>query len=639
MLSYVLDNLFISENDKFFIIYNKKLDDYNFSKIINDKYKFINLIKINDTKGAVETLLFGIEEIINNYSFNKKCLILDCDTFYTKDIRNIFDNLNSNIVFYTKNYELNPIYSYIKLDYENIIHDIKEKEKISDNANTGAYAFMDINLLLSFCKYVISNNITFKNEPYTSCLISEMIKSNNIFKGYELNEKYVFSLGTPDAVNKYINNTYSFLFDLDGTLVITDDIYFDVWYKILMKYNLTLNESIFTKYIQGNNDKHVLNTLLKNIDLNINDLSNLKDELFIKNINKIKIIDGLHDILKKIKLYGHKICIVTNCNKNVAYEIVKFIGIDKKIDFIISANECINCKPNIEPYVNAIKKYNTNNKKCIIFEDSKTGLLSGKGVNPKLLIGIETIYDSIELKNYGANLSFKNYNELDIEKLLNIEHNNINYLKNIIITSSIIKNIEKININENKLKGGFIADVIGIKIITKDEKEYSQIIKYENKNENNLSSMAKQLELYEREYYFYSTISPNININIPKFYNLLFDENYNKKGIILENLFDKNYKNNLNLNVESIDLTLKIIDRMAKMHSKFWNKNLKNIFPDLKKSTDKLFYPFFKDFIDKKYQLFINKWSSILKNLKLKNVMKYIIILIKFKKIFQLEII
>jgi dTDP-glucose pyrophosphorylase len=201
MIEYVLDNLTISNDDNIFIIYNNKLDDYGFSNFIMNKYPSVQLIKINDTKGAVETLFLGIEQILNKYTHHNKCLILDCDTFYTQDILEYFKKSTDNIVFYTKNYDINPIYSYIELNDKSIITNIEEKNKISDNANTGAYAFTDINILYHYCKYVLNNNITFNNEPYTSCVISEMIKSNIIFKGYELNEKNVFSLGTPTAVN------------------------------------------------------------------------------------------------------------------------------------------------------------------------------------------------------------------------------------------------------------------------------------------------------------------------------------------------------------------------------------------------------------------------------------------------------
>lgn len=617
MIEYVLDNLIISHDDKIFIIYNNNLDNYNFSKYIINKYPLINLIKINDTKGAVETLFIGLEHIINNSNYNKKCLILDCDTFYSENIIDIFRNSDDNLVFYTKNYETKPIYSYIEIDNEFKITNIKEKEKISDNANTGAYAFNEIQILYNYCKYVLDNNITFNNEPYTSCVISEMIKQKIIFKGKELNEDCVFSLGTPLAVDNYIDKTYAFLFDLDGTLVITDNIYYNVWSELLSKYNILLTKDIFEKYIKGNNDFYVLNSLLINIKINLKDFSNMKDELFIQNINQIEVVDGIYDLINKIKMKGYKICIVTNCNKNVAIKIVKHINIEKLIDFIISSDDCIHGKPNSEPYFKAIHRYNINNNKCFIFEDSKSGILSGKCVNPKQLIGIETSYNKEQLINYGTDISIKNFLDLNINKMIDNDYKKlkINKLIEIIKKYSPNKNIEKIVIDDNKLKGGFIADVISFKIVSNDGLIYNQILKYENKENNNLSIMATQLELYKREYYFYTTISKKINnIKIPIFFNLIKNEENINCGIVLENLNIKNYKINLNLNLVSIDVNLKIIDRMAKLHSQFWNKDLKNIFPELKKSNDNIFNPFLSDFINERTDLFKKKWFKTLNN-------------------------
>jgi len=615
MIEYVIDNLVFDNDDKLFIIYNSKLDDCGFSEFITNKYPKINLIKIEqNTRGAAETLFIGIDIIINYHQHNNKCLILDCDTFYTQNIIDIFKKKSENVVFYTKKDDPNPIYSYIKLGDDNKITDIKEKIKISDNANTGAYAFNDIEILRTYCKHVVDNNITFNNEPYTSCVISEMIKSDIIFKGIELDDECVFSLGTPLAVETHVNKTYAFLFDLDGTLVITDEIYFDVWSKILSSYNIVLTHDMYAKYIHGNNDSCVLNTLLKNTKTSLGELSDLKNALFIQNINKLDVISGVHELLMKLKKRGHKVCIVTNCNKDVASEICNHVCFTKLIDFCITSSDCINGKPHSEPYLKSIAKYNVESSKCFIFEDSKTGILSAKGVNPNILIGIETSYNSDELIRCGVDYTIKNFDNFDIDALINkkIMNNITTNLKNIIFDNSVIHNIKDIIIDVDKLKGGYIADVISYDIITEDNNVHSQILKYENVQQNNLSIIATKIELYEREYYFYTNMSMYINVKIPKFYNLTKDGNFKNTGIALENLFKKNYKLNLNLNVESVDVTLRIVNDMAKLHSKFWNKNLKHMFPGLKCSTDEIFCPFFTEFIDERFDAFITKWSHIL---------------------------
>ena len=410
-----------------------------------------------------------------------------------------------------------------------------------------------------------------------------------------------------------MNQIYVFLFDLDGTLVITDSIYFDVWSKILSKYNIVLTHDIYAKYIHGNNDSCVLNTLLKNTNTSLNELSDLKNKLFIQNINKLELISGVHELLIKLKKQGHKACIVTNCNRSVASEICNHEGFSNFIDFYITSSDCTHGKPHSEPYIKAMAKYNIEHNKCFIFEDSKTGILSAKGANPNMLIGIETSYTSDELISCGVDYTIKNFNNIDTDALINKKNKNYSLvsLKNVILKNSTIHNIKDIIIDANKLKGGYIADVVSYDIITSDG-NYSQILKYENVQDNSLSVIAKKIQLYEREYYFYTNVSMYINVKIPKFYNLTKDENFKSTGIVLENLFKKDYKLNLNLNLESIDVALRIVNDAAKMHSIFWNKDLKHMFPGLKCSTDEIFCPFFTEFIDERFDKFITKWSHIL---------------------------
>ncbi len=218
ILFHVIDNLFLNKNNKLefdiniYIIYNKELDKYNFSEIMKLKYPMIYLIKLNnDTCGAAETVYIGINEILNQEknknNIYKKTLLIDGDTFYTRNIIDIFYKNNEyGAIFYTKNNNPNPIFSYISFNTNNIVTQIIEKVKISDNANTGAYGFANIHELHNYAKYVLDNNIRFKNEFYTSCIIDSMIKDGHSFRAIELNDTDVHVLGTPEQVRTFIEN-------------------------------------------------------------------------------------------------------------------------------------------------------------------------------------------------------------------------------------------------------------------------------------------------------------------------------------------------------------------------------------------------------------------------------------------------
>ena len=310
-------------------------------------------------------------------------------------------------------------------------------------------------------------------------------------------------------------------------------------------------------------------------------------------------------------MLGHKIAIVTNCNRLVATKILKYTTIDKYIDKLVIGGECIRSKPYPDPYLTAIKYFNSTNNKALIFEDSKTGINSAKNTFPKCIVGIETLYNSVELVNNGMNISIKNYSNFKINNLLSYNNMNIEKIKNYIKNSITNINIIDIEVQDHKLKGGFISDVIGLKIIT-TEKILDCVLKLENKNETFLSKMATELGLYEREYYFYDSLSRYVSVKTPDFYGLIKDDNFNNIGILMSNLINLDYKLNLNLNNEKIDVSFRIIERLAQLHSKFWNKDLQKNFKELKKHNDNMFNPKWSDFIRENWPNFKLKWSSIL---------------------------
>lgn len=632
--------------DHVFIIYYN-VDGPLFENIIKEKYPRVHFIELNEqTKGAAETIFKGIPHILS-ISPNKKTMILDCDTFYTQDVISMYRNINTdhNAVFYVNNTNKNPIFSYIDFDLESVpqgkdsdktsmpgsvpsgslhtnhICKIAEKIKISDNANTGIYCFADIHTLYTFSESVVLNNITFKNECYTSCIIDQMIKNAHIFVGIQLDSQFVFNLGTPSQLDEYIAKTHLFLFDLDGTLVNSEKIYFEVWKQILLEYNIHLTSEIFEQYISGNNDMCVLQNLLPNMvesftgvtdaRIDIGSISRLKDDLFIQNIDNIQIVEGAYDFLATIRKAGHRIVLVTNCNRYVSEAILNHLHISHFFEFIVIGNECKHPKPYPDPYQEAIRKLNGSNKKAIIFEDSKSGLLSAAGVSPKCIVGIETIYSSEELINYSANITIKNYIDFDMEQVIEYENMGETKLKHM-IRQSLNMDIHDIQISSTKLKGGFISDVIQLTITLRDNSILDCILKLENKNETFLTKMSNDLDLYNREYYFYEAISKYVPIQIPLFYCLVKDDQFNNVGILMKNIGTDEYILNLNLNNESINTSMKIIDRLATMHSKFWNKPINLHFRELKKHDNPMFNPKWSDFVHSRWDLFKQKWSHVL---------------------------
>ena len=225
MIFHVIDNLKLNPDDNLIIIYNKELNINNFDSILKHKYNDIILVELNkQTEGAAETILYGLNNV-NEFFLKNKCVLLDCDAFYTTNILDIYRKQYDNAVFGFIDNQEKPIYSYTKVDNFNKVMDIKEKVKISKYANSGCYCFNSGYILQKYCQQIISKNIREKNEYYTSCVIKEMLTDGHTFELNIIDIKDYICIGTPFQLKTYCSSNLNcieskrFCFDLDNTLV------------------------------------------------------------------------------------------------------------------------------------------------------------------------------------------------------------------------------------------------------------------------------------------------------------------------------------------------------------------------------------------------------------------------------------
>tara|TARA_Y100000768_G_scaffold386187_1_gene373976 strand:- start:1289 stop:3166 length:1878 start_codon:yes stop_codon:yes gene_type:complete len=224
IISYLLDNLNLTNVDYIYIPYNKEYVQYRFEDFLRKSYPeivFKFYVIENNTRGAAETIDIALDNL--DEKRNIPILCLDSDNWYKTDVITQWNG--DNCVFSFEDFNSKPIYSYLKLNNNNEIIDIKEKDKISNNASTGAYGFASIKTLKTYTSKIIRENITQKSEFYTSVVIYEMLKDKHIFKNKKIEIKDYVCLGTPLQLKIFNNNNNDSItnkricFDFDNTLV------------------------------------------------------------------------------------------------------------------------------------------------------------------------------------------------------------------------------------------------------------------------------------------------------------------------------------------------------------------------------------------------------------------------------------
>lgn len=200
--------------DKFesvYVICNKDIELQ--LRSIYDDNKVVIVVLNNPTKGAADTLYQACEHLPKD----QKIACLDCDTILHKSaIDKLFGDFSNAILTFIDQDKIG-IYSYVNIDSDNNIIEIKEKEAISTIANAGVYVFENVDVLRNSCYNILSK----PGESYLSRAIDDAINSGNIFKSIDITNSFD-CCGTPSQLKTYSRSTKSkkiICFDIDGTLV------------------------------------------------------------------------------------------------------------------------------------------------------------------------------------------------------------------------------------------------------------------------------------------------------------------------------------------------------------------------------------------------------------------------------------
>jgi len=477
ILFYLLDNLSIENIDYIYIPYNKEYADYNFESLLKKNYPTVNfkffMLK-NNTRGAAETLNIAINNL--NEDIDKPVLCLDSDNFYLCDIINKWNGINA--VFTISDYNPQPIYSYVKVDnFDNLIT-IKEKEKISDYACTGAYGFESIRILKKYTSKIIDNNITQKSEFYTSGVINEILNDNINFKNININNKYFICLGTPIQLKLFYNNYPKISCLNDKILIKKKRICFDL-------------DNTLVSYPKINNDYTSVEPIQKNIEL-LKYLKRFNNTIIIYTARRMKTHSGN---IGKINADIGKITFDTLEKFNIPYDEIYFGK--PYADFYID-DLAINCFDDIEKeigfYNNFIATRDFNN-----IENSSIDIIkkSGKDLSGEIYYYNNIPYEIKDLFPIFFNNN-NNNNSYEVEKISGMTLTDL-YLSEL-LNNEILKNIlnsliriQSVNIEDNKYINIYENYE---KKITERFKNYDYS-KYQN-SENIYEQLKNELSKYEK---------------------------------------------------------------------------------------------------------------------------------------------
>ncbi|WP_442905002.1 glycosyltransferase family 2 protein [Halobacteriovorax sp. DPLXC-1] len=207
MIERIINNLKIPNANYILIARQEHLDrEKELKSYLEKEYgvKFIVCKKL--TEGTACTALLAYDEINNE----QPLLIANSDQLVNLDINEFLNDAKSRkldgSILTFKDEELNPKWSFAKIDKSSYVTEVREKEAISEHATVGIYLFNKGSEFIRSAVQMIVNNDRVNNEFYTCPVYNYSIKSGAKIGIYDIKMADMHGIGTPQDLNKFLEN-------------------------------------------------------------------------------------------------------------------------------------------------------------------------------------------------------------------------------------------------------------------------------------------------------------------------------------------------------------------------------------------------------------------------------------------------
>lgn len=199
------------------------------------------------------------------------------------------------------------------------------------------------------------------------------------------------------------------LFDLDGTLIATDDLHAEVFAEIGAQHGVPIDRARYDREIHGRLNEDIFADLFPGEDPQ--KMADEKEARFRTRLGgDADPMPGLHRLLDWADARSLPMAIVTNAPRANADAMLAALGLTDRFQIIIAGGELPHGKPHPLPYETAATRLGVAPQQAVAFEDSPSGVRSAAGAGATV-IGIRSSLDDAGLRAAGAAVSIADFND------------------------------------------------------------------------------------------------------------------------------------------------------------------------------------------------------------------------------------
>jgi len=203
----------------------------------------------------------------------------------------------------------------------------------------------------------------------------------------------------------------SLLFDLDGTLVDTDEVHFAAFGEVLAPYGVAIDWEIYRAKIMGASNAAITAEFLAHVPMAEHvAIMDRKEALYRERLGSIEALPGLAALLRFAEEAHLPCAIVTNAPRLNAELVLAALQLSGRFPTVVIGGELPLTKPHPLPYLEALRLLGADASASVAFEDSRSGVASAHAAG-LAVIGMTTSLDPPTLSSLGATLTAKDFTD------------------------------------------------------------------------------------------------------------------------------------------------------------------------------------------------------------------------------------
>jgi HAD superfamily hydrolase (TIGR01509 family) len=202
------------------------------------------------------------------------------------------------------------------------------------------------------------------------------------------------------------------IFDMDGVVVDSEPIHERSLRVVAERLGrpMTLAEA---KSFKGSTEpaSAVLMRDFTGTEVSLEEIMRMRLAIVRELFGEVQLVEGALDFIIKCKDFGWTLALATSAVKEIQETVFAMFGIAPYFAAVVTGNDVMQGKPHPEPYLKTSEKLSLEPGACLVIEDSKFGIISGKAAGCQVT-GITTSFPADQLKEAGADLVVGTFTEL-----------------------------------------------------------------------------------------------------------------------------------------------------------------------------------------------------------------------------------